>query len=83
MVTIYVDSRTVRVRMPVLSFGRWSGALFVRIQHRCEDHLDQLAHAHVTGRARRAARARRYELALARAEAHERDALSILQGRGI
>ena len=50
MVTIYVESRTVRFRMPVLSLGRWSGALFVRLQDRCEDQLDLLAQAHATRR---------------------------------
>lgn len=83
MVTIYVDSRTVRVRVPVLSLGRWSGALVVRIQHRCEDHLDRLALARAARAARRAERARRHTLALRRVEAHERDAFSALQGRGI
>ena len=83
MVTIYVESRTVRVRMPVLSLGRWSGALVVRLQDRCEDQLDQLARAHVTRRSRRAARARRYDLARTQAESHERAALSTLQGRGL
>lgn len=83
MVTIYVESRTVRVRMPVLSFGRWSGALFVRIQDRCEDHLDLLAQVRATRRARSTERARGFELALRRSEAHERAAIAILQGRGL
>ncbi|MDQ2623929.1 MAG: hypothetical protein M3Y20_02085 [Actinomycetota bacterium] len=81
MVTIYVESRTVRVRFPVLSFGRWSGALLVRLQDRCEDHLDLLAQAHVARRARREERALRFDLAQQRAEAHQRDAIRALQGR--
>jgi len=81
MVTIYVESRTVRVRFPVLSLGRWSGALLVRLQDCCEDHLDLLAQAHAARRSRRSERARSFDVAQQRAEAHQRDAIRALQGR--
>ena len=61
MVTIYLESRTVRVRFPVLSLGRWSGALVVRLQDRCEERLDLLAATRSARRARRVERARRYD----------------------
>ena len=83
MVTIYLESRTVRVRFPVLSLGRWSGALVVRLQARCEESLDLLAATRSARRARRVERARRYDEALVRAQAHHRDALRELQGRGL
>lgn len=83
MVTIYLETRTVHVRMPVISLGRWSGALIVRLQDRCEEHLDTIAQLRAAHRARRNARLRRYDAAVRRAEAHQYEAISLLQGRGL
>ncbi len=83
MVTIYYDTRTVRVRMPVISLGRWSGALLVRLHDRCEDHLDEIVRLRDAHRTSRLARERRYAAAARRAESHRDGAVAQLQGRGL
>ena len=83
MVTIYYDTRTVRVRMPVLTWGPSAGALLVRLQGCHEEGMATLASLRTERRARRHDRARRLDAASARAEAQQLEALRMLQGRGV
>jgi len=83
MVTIYYDTRTVRVRMPVLSLGRWSGALLVRLQDCCEERLEEIVRLRDAHRATRLRRVQRDAASVRRAELDRDRAFAQLQGRGV
>lgn len=83
MVTIGLETREIRLRIPVLAVRRRTEELAEHLHERCEEQLEGLALRRAQRRARRTERMLRYEAAVRRADAHRLEAISFLQGRGL
>lgn len=83
MVTIGLETREIRLRIPVLAVRRPTEVLAEHLHERCEEHLEGLALRRARRRARRTDRELRYAAAVRRAEAYRLEGVSLLQGRGL
>lgn len=76
MTTITLDTRTIRLRVPVLRLGRLRGSLVLQITEHVELRVEEHRHRAAGAAASRARSARAHASALDRADAHRTAALA-------